>query len=121
MITSREAASLTDSELDSAYEVAYKKATTKPYDSADMNLIADEIGNRLQSIWSFTSGIFGSSRFPKYEKLVKFSQSEAARSSTVDAAKNAPAIIGGAIGQITRPLVIVGVVGIVLVYLLKKK
>jgi hypothetical protein len=73
--------SLSDSVLDDAYAAA-----AAANDSAAMVAISTEIVNRLATVSGFLEGMFGVSRFPKYEQLTSYSQSGAARSSVADAA-----------------------------------
>lgn len=79
---------LSDNLLDGAFAASFDN---KDFAAADF--YGAEIRERLTSVWSFASGIFGAQRFPKYEARTGFAQADAAQKSlqvsAADAANNA--------------------------------
>ncbi len=109
-------ATMTDAQLDAEFELAF----------ASNNLTrrvecVGEIGNRLMTISSFISGLFGGSKFPNYERRTQFSQSGAARSSVAASAGNLAQGAGQILsGAFNKALLAVAVIGVV-IYVAKKK
>lgn len=118
----RQFESLSDAELDAAYD-AYAKAG--PAGQAGAAALADEIGIRLASVTGFIGGLFGGSRFPLYEARTRYTQAGAARSSVADNAANVGTTItkgiGAGLGNILGPILPVLVVAAFIVYTVKKK
>lgn len=83
---------LSDADLDAAFAASYDL-----HDQVSTAYYAAEISNRLQSVWSFVSGAFGSNRFPLYAARTGFSQSQAAQSSVADSAQNVASAAGSAV------------------------
>lgn len=122
MLTTSQIASLSDSKLEALFVVEYDaKRRSSPY----YNALVSEIIGRIAGVSSFISGIFGSTRFPEYERrtvaATGFAQSDAARGAVSDSAsallkKAKDAAATGAM------LALVGLVAAgFLVYQLKKK
>jgi hypothetical protein len=68
--------SLSDSALDTAYETAWKAAqiATGPARAplaAAYTGMAVEMLDRLGGVWSFATGVFGHTRFPKFDAIHK--------------------------------------------------
>lgn len=110
------AASLSDGELDAAFEIAAVARNTSRYVEC-----GGEISQRLQSVASFVGAFLGSNRFPNYEKRSGFNQSDAARTSVSNSAgnlaNNAAQLASGLFSKALLVLVVIGVV----IYVAKKK
>lgn len=65
---------LSDKELDAAYAAYYDAGNLLAAQPFVMEII-----DRLSSVWSFTTGIFGHVRFPLYNERGGFQQARAAR------------------------------------------
>jgi len=70
---------LSDAALDAAFSASYKLG-----DVATAQRYTEEIINRLANPFSFIGGLFGQQRFPLYEEVSTFNQSDGARESVAD-------------------------------------
>ena len=78
-----DAGKLSDAELDAAYAAAFDARIYR-----DAQLYSVEIVDRLASIRSFVTGLFGSTRFPLFDARGQFQQVAAARDAVNIAAQN---------------------------------
>jgi hypothetical protein len=109
-------ASMTDAQLDAEFELSFvSNNVTRRVECVG------EIGNRLMTVSSFLSGLFGGSKFPNYERRSLFVQSNAARSSVATSAgnlaQNAAQVVGGIFNKALLAVAVIGVV----IYVAKKK
>lgn len=106
--------------MDTAYAISYDQ-----HDQAAYMFYGAEISAKLQSVFSFAAGLFGSSRFPKYEARTGFSQSGAAQSSVsssaVDLAKSAADTARGALSAVGGGMVVMLLAAGVVAYIMMRK
>lgn len=123
-------ADLSDTELDSRYESYYNAAqqTTGAARVAYVVAYGDmalEILDRLSSVWSFTTGVFGHTRFPKFDAIQQktggFVQTQAAQEGIAAQVSNVGKGIASTFKMGVYGAVGLGVAALVVLYLIKKK
>lgn len=110
---------VSDKQLDDMYATNFDAHYTNDYTE-----IGVEILTRLQSVGSFVKGIFGFSRFPKFDARQTadgFRQVEAAQGSVIDNAKNVADNIGGFSFKVFGPIAAAGVVLLIIYFVVSGK
>lgn len=89
---------LSDTELDNAYDAVWHQLqNTTGQDRIAVSQTLSDIGSnildRLSSVWSFTTGAFGYTRFPKYDAIQQtspqgFVQTTTAQTALKESASN---------------------------------
>lgn len=122
---------LSDSDLDTSYAASYASMQAAPGQakvtwSSVVSNEGQEIIDRLKTPWGFVTGIFGATRFPKYDAIQKtggggFQQSTVARTAVATSAADLSKTVGDAVGKLGFAGLGIGVAAIALLILLKKK
>jgi len=117
---------MTDAQLDGAYEAAYRVR-----DNASLAATSGEIIKRLSSVSGFLRAmVSGTPRFPLYTSHTGLNEGGAARSSTSTSAGNVASSIGSAVSgaggvvgstifKATAPLMVMGLIAVVGLYVWK--
>ena len=126
-------ASLSDSDLDNAYQAAWNTLQTatgvdKVTWSSTVNDIAQNILTRVGGLWGALTGAVGYNRFPLYNAIQVanpnaggFQQSAVAQTAIANSAANVASNVTSAFKWTMGGLMGAGVAAIVLLYLIKKK
>lgn len=124
---------LSDNDLDALYAETYQSYVTatrasKATWARALQLVTEEILIRLQTVWSFATGAFGITKFPKYEKiqasdpsLYGFQQSEVAQQTIAAHAAETTSNIGSGIAIGLGSGVTIGLIALAVILALKFK